>query len=120
MSDSTKPLTLTNENFQTEVLESTTPVLVDVWAPWCGPCRMISPIIEEIAAKFAGRAKVGKLNADNYEEIATQYGVQAIPTLLFFKDGTVVDRVTGVVPAKALADKLNGLLEETVASQQAA
>jgi len=120
MSDHSKSLTLTDENFQTEVIASTTPVLVDIWAPWCGPCRIVSPIVEEIAASFAERAKVGKLNIDDYGEIATQYGVQAIPTLLFFKDGVVVDRVVGVAAQKVLAEKLNALLEQATTTQQAA
>lgn len=120
MSDRAKSLTLTDENFQTEVIASTIPVLVDIWAAWCGPCRIVSPIIEEIAASFAKRAKVGKLNIDNYGEIASQYGVQAIPTLLFFKDGVVVDRVVGVASQKVLAEKLDALLENSASTQQAA
>ncbi|MDZ4873367.1 MAG: Thioredoxin [Chroococcidiopsis cubana SAG 39.79] len=119
MTDRVKPLTLTAENFQTEVIESKTPVLVDVWAAWCGPCRVVNPIVEEIAANFAGRATVGKLNIDEYGEIASRYQVQAIPTLLFFQNGVVVDRVVGVVGAKAIAQRLNALLEPA-ADRQAA
>jgi thioredoxin 1 len=120
MTDRVKPLTLTAENFPTEVIESKTPVLVDVWAPWCGPCRVVNPIVEDIAANFAGRATVGKLNIDEYGEIASRYGVQAIPTLLFFQDGVVVDRVVGVVPAKAIGQKMNALLEPIMGDRQAA
>ena len=119
MSDHPQSLTLTENNFQTEVITSKIPVLVDVWAAWCGPCRVVSPIVEEIAASFAGRAKVGKLNIDNHGDIATQYSVQAIPTLLFFKDGVVVDRVVGVVSRKVLAEKLNALLESAIDRQAA-
>lgn len=120
MTDRVKPLTLTTENFPTEVIESEKPVLVDVWATWCGPCRVVNPIVEETAANFAGRATVGKLNIDQYGEIASRYGVQAIPTLLFFQDGAIVDRVVGVVGAKAIAQKLNALLEPAVGDRQAA
>jgi thioredoxin 1 len=120
MTDRVKPLTLTANNFQAEVIDSKTPVLVDIWASWCGPCRLISPIIEEIAASFAKRAKVSKLNIDDYGEIATQYNVQAIPTLLFFQNGVVVDRVVGVVSAKVLTDKFNALLEQSTNNRQAA
>jgi thioredoxin 1 len=120
MTERVKPLTLTAENFQTEVIESKTLVLVDVWATWCGPCRVVNPIVEEIAASFTGRATVGKLNIDEYGEIASRYNVQAIPTLLFFQNGVVVDRAVGVVSAKVLAQKLNTLLEPSVGDRQAA
>lgn len=120
MTERVKPLTLTAENFQIEAIESKTLVLVDVWAAWCGPCRVVNPIVEEIAASFAERATVGKLNIDEYGEIASRYGVQAIPTLLFFQDGAIVDRVVGVVSAKVLAQKLNTLLESSVGDRQAA
>ena len=120
MTDRVKPLTLTAENFHTEVIESKTPVLVDAWAAWCGPCRIVNPIVEEIAVNFAGRVTVGKLNVDEYGEIASRYNVQAIPTLLFFQNGVVVDRVVGVVPAKAIAQKLNALLEQAIGDRQAA
>jgi thioredoxin 1 len=120
MTERVKPLTLSAKNFPTEVIESKKPVLVDVWATWCGPCRVVNPIVEEIAANFDGRATVGKLNIDEYGEIASRYNVQAIPTLLFFQDGVVVDRVVGVVPAKAIAQKLNALLEPVVGDRQAA
>ena len=109
MSDTTKSIKLTEDNFQSEVLESQKPVLVDFWAPWCGPCRMVGSMIEELADQFAGRAKVGKLNIDDSKHLATQYGIQAVPTLLFFKDGRVVDQVIGVAPLSVLVEKLTAL-----------
>lgn len=112
MSDNTGYLTLTDENFQNEVLSSTEPVLVDFWATWCGPCRAIAPLIEELAGDFQGRAKVGKLDIDNNTNVPMQYNVRSIPTLLFFKNGEVVDQVVGVVPKKVIADKLTGLSEQ--------
>ncbi len=102
---------LTDANFQKEVLESPEPVLVDFWADWCGPCHMIAPIIDELATDFEGQAKVGKLDVDNDAQVAAQYGIRSIPTLLLFKDGQVVDQVTGVAPKTELVEKLNAVLE---------
>jgi thioredoxin 1 len=104
-------ITFTDDNFTIEVLSSSTPVVVDFWAPWCGPCRMLSPLVEKLASEFAGQAKVGKLNIDDYPEVASQYEIQAIPTLVFFQQGQIVDRVVGVVPQRVLNDKLNALLQ---------
>ena len=112
MNANKKYITLTDANFQKEVFENSQPVLVDFWADWCGPCHMIAPTIEELAADFKGRAKVGKLDVDNNYGVAAQYGIRSIPTLLFFKDGEVVDQVIGVRAKKELADKLNNLLPE--------
>lgn len=109
-----KYITATEENFKSEVLESSQPVLVDFWAEWCGPCKMIAPAIEELAEEFDGKAKVVKLNVDEQPSIAGQYGIRSIPTLLFFRDGKVVEQLVGAAPKAALAEKLNGLI--TVAS----
>ncbi len=95
-------LTLTEENWKDEVVGSDTPVLVDFWAPWCGPCRIIAPIIEELAEEFEGKLKVGKLNTDENPNIAMQYGIRAIPTVILFKNGEVVDTRIGVQPKDAL------------------
>ena len=110
MAKDLKYVTLTENNFRNEVLESSKPVLVDFWARWCGPCHIIAPAIEELASDYDGRATVGKLNVDEQPGIAQQYGIQSIPSVLFFRDGNVVDQVVGAVPKKALAEKLNRLI----------
>lgn len=102
-------LELTDSNFQDEVLNSDQPVLVDFWAAWCGPCRAIAPAIEQLADDFDGRAKVGKVDVDQNQQTAMQYNVRSIPTLLFFKDGEVVDQLVGAAPKKVLAQKLESL-----------
>ena len=93
---------LTVENFENEVLKSDKPVLVDFWATWCGPCRMIAPIIEEIAHDFEGKIKVGKVNVDEQEELAIRYGISSIPTLLLFKNGEVAKKTLGYMPKEAV------------------
>jgi thioredoxin 1 len=97
---------LTESNWHAEVINSDKPVLVDFWAPWCGPCRIIAPIIEELADEFAGKVKVGKLNTDENPNIAMQYGIRAIPTLMLFKNGEVVDTRIGVQPKEAIRQML--------------
>ena len=101
-----KPLELTDANFQQEVLKSDTPVLVDFWAVWCGPCRMIAPVVEEIASDYQGKLKVGKLDVDHNPETAMQFGIRSIPTLLVFKGGKIVEQIIGAMPKKALLDKV--------------
>lgn len=85
-------------------------VLVDFWAPWCGPCRMIAPVIEELAEEFDGKAKICKVNTDEEQDLAVAHGIRSIPTILFFKDGEVVDQMVGASSKQVLADKLNSLL----------
>jgi thioredoxin 1 len=97
---------LSDQDFQSEVLQATEPVLVDFWAPWCGPCRMIAPIVEELASENAGSVKVVKINIDNSPNTAASYGVSSIPTLMIFKNGEVVDRFVGVQPKKRLQDAI--------------
>lgn len=97
----------TDSNFDAEVLKSDKPVLVDLWAEWCGPCRMLTPIIEELHAEYEGKAVIGKMNVDENPEISAKYSVRSIPTLLIFKNGELVDKQVGVVPKSALVKKLD-------------
>ena len=105
-----EPITLTDENFAHEVLESEVPVLVDFWAVWCGPCRMVAPVVEALAGEYQGRAKVAKLDVDSAQKTATEYGIRSIPTLLIFKGGKVADQVIGAVPKKQIVEKLDAVL----------
>lgn len=94
----TKTIDVTDESFASEVLQSDIPVLVDYWAPWCGPCRMAEPVLEKIADEYEGRLKVCRMNVDDNREVASQYRIMSIPTIFLFKDGELVDQVTGVTP----------------------
>ena len=107
---STTPQAVTDENFKVEVLECPLPVLVDFWAPWCGPCRMVAPVVDEIAEQYEAQIKVFKLNTDENPQVASQYGIRSIPTLMIFKGGQRVDMVVGAVPKTTLANTLEKYL----------
>ena len=101
----------TDGNFEGEVLKSDKPCLVDFWAEWCGPCRMVGPIVEEIAKEYAGKLKVGKLNVDQNGQTAAKYGIMSIPSLLIFNGGKVVDQIVGAVPKKQFAEKIDKIIK---------
>ena len=101
---------LTEANFDAEVLQSKLPVLVDFWAEWCGPCRMLSPTIDELATEFSGRAKVGKVNVDQNQMIAERYGIRSIPTLILFKNGEIIEQIVGSQTREVLKNKLTKAL----------
>jgi thioredoxin 1 len=105
-----KAIEVTDSTFEQEVLQSTQPVLVDFWAAWCGPCRAVAPIVEEIAGDYEGKLKVMKLDVDDNSRTAVAYGVQSIPTLLVFKDGKPAERIIGAVPKKVIVDKLQSVM----------
>lgn len=105
-----KVMVLTESNWEAEVINSSVPVVVDFWAPWCGPCRIIAPIIEELAMEFGDKVKFGKLNTDENPNIAMRYGIRAIPTIMFFKGGEVIDTRIGVQPKEALRQMINSHL----------
>lgn len=100
---------VTNENFS-DIISGSVPVVVDFWATWCGPCRALAPVVEEIASEYEGKAEIVKCNVDDCEEIAAQYSIRSIPTLIFFKDGKAVDRLVGAVPKSEITAKIDALL----------
>lgn len=104
-----KAIEITDANFE-EIIKSEQPILVDFWAEWCGPCRMIGPLVEELSNEYEGKALIGKLNVDENPGVATKYGIRSIPTLLVFKGGEVVDKIVGAVPKNMLAQKIDAQL----------
>jgi len=105
-----KPVEFTDTNFETEVIGSDTPVLVDFWAEWCGPCKMIAPMVEEIAGEYEGKVKVGKVDVDSNQQVAFKFGIRGIPTLLIFKGGKVVDQIVGAAPKPQITARLEKVL----------
>jgi len=101
-----KAIEITDANFDQEVLKSDKPVLIDFWAVWCGPCKMVAPVVEEIANEYNGKLKVGKLDVDSNPEVSMKFGIRSIPTLMIFKGGKVVEQIIGAVPKRNLLDKL--------------
>ncbi|MCL1954618.1 MAG: thioredoxin [Spirochaetes bacterium] len=103
-------ITITNDNFESEVLQSPVPVLIDFWAPWCGPCKMISPMVDQIAGEYSGKLKVGKVNVDEETAIAEQHGIVSIPTLVLYKDGALAGQKTGAAPKNDIISLFKNLL----------
>jgi len=105
-----KPVTLTDANFESEVIKSDIPVLIDFWATWCGPCKAVAPIVEDLANEYNGKIKIGKVDVDENQQTAIKYGIRSIPTLLIIKNGKVNDMIIGAVPKAQIAKKLNAAL----------
>jgi thioredoxin 1 len=105
-----KPIEITDANFNKEVIEATVPVLIDFWAVWCGPCRAIAPIVEDLAGEYEGRAKIGKLDLDKNPDVAMKFGIRGIPTILIFKGGKVVDTIVGLTNKATLSAKLSAVV----------
>jgi thioredoxin len=109
-----KPLAVTEETFEQEVVRSDLPVLVDFWAEWCGPCRLVAPIVEELAGEYAGRVKVTKVDVDDNQRLAMRYSIMSIPTLGVFKGGEMIERIVGYMPKQELKRRLEGALQAKV------
>ena len=104
-------ISVNKNNFNLEVLNSDKPVLMDFWAPWCGPCRMVGPIIDELATEYEGRVTIGKMDVDNNNDVVAQFGIRNIPTVLFFKDGKMVDKVVGATAKDKFVEKIEAMLK---------
>lgn len=105
-----KPVTITDANFESEIIKSNIPVLIDFWAAWCGPCKVIAPIVEDLAKEYDGKVKVGKVDVDDNQQTAIKYGIRSIPTLLIMKNGKVNDTIVGAVPKAQIVQKLKAAL----------
>lgn len=105
-----KPITITDDNFETEVLNSEIPVLIDFWAVWCGPCKIIAPVVEQIAEEYDGKIKVGKLDVDDNQQTSIKFGVRSIPTILIFKSGQVKETIIGAVAKQQIIQKVNAVI----------
>jgi len=103
-------LQVTDDNFENEILKSDIPAMVDFWAEWCGPCKMVGPVVEELAKEYAGKVKIGKMNVDQNRQTPAKYGIRAIPTLILFKDGNVAQTIVGAQPKSAIEEELKKLL----------
>jgi thioredoxin 2 len=107
---SDRPVDVTDGSFEREVMDSSIPVLLDCWAPWCGPCRMVGPVLEQLAKEYAGRLKIAKLNVDENPATASRYGIQSIPTMLFFKNHARIDTLVGALPKNELERRIQALI----------